>query len=110
VLGTATLVTESGQNGEINSTPLRAEQRVFVQGDTATAGIALQYVEPEILRRARAPTDQSPFATIPDPYVGRIALNVTLERGEFLVLAESTVRTFLLDGTLFYIAHWPASE
>ena len=48
------------------------------------------------------------FATLPDPYVGKVVLNVTLERGEFLVLGESTVRTFQLDGTLFYIAHWPS--
>jgi hypothetical protein len=107
VLGTATLVTESGQEGEVRSAPFGAKQRVYIQDDTATAEIELRYVEPEVLRRVVQ--SQGAFATLPDPYVGQIDLNVMLERGEFLVLGESTVRTVQLDGTLFYIAHWPAN-
>jgi hypothetical protein len=109
VLGTATLVTESGQHGEVESQPLGAAQRVYVRGQTASAAIRLEFVEPRPVP-PRMANQQGFLQTIPDPYVGNINLNVTLERGEFLVLGESTVRTFQLDGTLFYVAHWPASE
>jgi hypothetical protein len=109
VLGTATLVTESGQQGEVKSAPLGATQGVYVRGQTASAAIRLRYVEPRPIPLRMQ--DQPGFLqTIPDPYVGDINLNVTLERGEFLVLGESTVQTFQLKGTLFYIVHWPASE
>jgi hypothetical protein len=108
VLGTATLVTESGQEGEVQSQPLGVKQTVYVQGDSATADTELRYVEPRSLALARQ--DPQLFQTIPDPYAGNIKLKVTLERGEFLVLGENTVQTVRLNGTLFYIAHWPASE
>jgi hypothetical protein len=109
VLGTATLVTESGQSGEIASAPLSAEQRVYVQGDTATAEIELNYVEQWPVPPVRAPTEPG-FTPFPVPYAGNIDLNVTLERGEFLVLGANTVRSLGLDGTVFYVAHWPTTE
>jgi hypothetical protein len=108
VLGTATLVTESGQHGEVESQPLGAAQSIYVRGQTASAGIRLRFVEPRPVP-LRVPDQPGFLQTIPDPYVGNISLNVTLERGEFLVLGESTVRTFQLNGTLFYVAHWPAN-
>jgi hypothetical protein len=103
VLGTATLVTESGQDGEVASEPLGAKQRIYVQGQTASGAIQLNYVERTI------PTVQPnlPAFTTFTPYEGKIALNVSLERTEFLVLGESTVRNQQLNGTLFYIVHWP---
>jgi hypothetical protein len=104
VLGTASLVTESGQEGEVRSEPLGAKQLVYVQGQTASAEIELRFVES---RPVPMPTQQGFLQTLPDPYVGNVNLNVTLYRGEFLVLSESTVRTNQLDGMLFYIAHWP---
>jgi hypothetical protein len=109
VLGTATLVTESGQHGEVESQPLGAAQSVYVRGQTASAAIRLRFVESRPPLPARTLEQQQVFQTIPGPYSGNINLNVTLERGEFLVLGESTVRTLQLDGTLFYIAHWPAN-
>jgi hypothetical protein len=110
VLGTATLVTESGQEGEVRSEPLGAKQRVYVQGESASAAIELRFTES---RPIPLPTQQGFLQTLPNPYFGKINLNVTLERGEFLVLGESTVRTVQLDGTLFYIVyieHWPVAQ
>jgi hypothetical protein len=106
VLGTATLVTESGQQGEVAGEPLGAKQRVYVQEQTASGEIELRYVERTV---PPARQDQPIFTTF-SPYEGKIALNVSLERGEFLVLGESTVRNQQLNGTLFYIVHWPAEQ
>jgi hypothetical protein len=110
VLGAAALVTESGQDGEIASLPVAANQTVYVQGDTATAEIELIYIEPDSLLRMPPAQAGLPFATLPEPYVGSINLNVTLKRGDFFVLGESTVKSSGLDGTLFYIAHWPENQ
>ncbi|HEY7671051.1 MAG TPA: hypothetical protein VIC71_02455 [Gammaproteobacteria bacterium] len=107
VLGTASLVTESGQEGEVASEPLGAKQRVYVQEQTASAVIELNYVERTVPTRIE-PNPRA-FTTF-SPYEGKIALNVSLERGEFLVLGESTVRNQQLNGTLFYIVHWPAEQ
>ena len=106
VLGTATLMSESGGVGAVRSEPLSATQSVYVQGQTTNARITLEYAE-----TARPPPQaQGAFQTTPPPYRANLTLDVTLERGQFLVLGENTVRTPPLDGTLFYIAHWPASE
>jgi hypothetical protein len=107
VLGTATLVTESGQEGEVASEPLGAKQRVYVEGQTASAEIELNYVERTVPPQ---PEQNQPIFTTFSPYQGRIELNVSLERGEFLVLGESTVRNQQLNGTLFYIVHWPTEQ
>jgi hypothetical protein len=108
VLGTASLVTEHGQEGEVRSEPLGAKQLVYVQGQTASAEIEVNYVE-RIVPSMQQQQNQPIFTTF-SPYEGRIALNVSLERGEFLVLGESTVRNLQLNGTLFYIVHWPAEQ
>jgi hypothetical protein len=110
VLGSAALVTESGQDGEIASLPVAANQTVFVQGDTATAEVELIYIEPDSLRQVPPAQQGLSVAVLPEPYVGSINLNVTLERGDFFVLGESTVKSSGLDGTLFYIAHWPENQ
>ena len=107
VLGTATLMSESGQVARVQSEPLTATQSVYVQGNTTSAMITLEYAETE---PRPGPSNSTPFQTLLPPYKSNLTLNVTLERGEFLVLGENTVRTPPLDGTLFYIAHWPASE
>jgi hypothetical protein len=100
VIGTATLVTESGQEGEVDGLPLSVMQRAYVQGDTATAEIEMRLRIVQLAVYANGPMVQEPELT----------LNVTLQRGEFLVLGESTVRTDDLDGTLFYIVHWPEGD
>jgi len=103
-LGTATLVTESGQEGEVLGHPLAVAQTAHVQGETASAEIRIRLliVEP--------PRGGAAFSTERETEQ-ELELDVTLERGEFLVLGENTVRTpGGIDGTLFYIVHWPAGE
>jgi hypothetical protein len=95
VLGTAVIVSESGQSGRVTGTPLSAEQTAHVQADTLNAEI----------RMTLAP-------------VGRLEVRTSLKRGEFVVLGESTQQSSQqgqqgsqegvgFDGTLFYIVHWP---
>lgn len=88
VLGTAAVASESGQMGAINGVPLNVRQTAYVQGQTLNARINLEL----------------------KPYSSSIAVGATLARGEFLVLAESTLQSGGLDGTLFYIVHWPETE
>ncbi|HEX7081626.1 MAG TPA: hypothetical protein VF329_11480 [Gammaproteobacteria bacterium] len=113
VLGTATLVTESGQEGEVEGRPLTVRQRAYVQGDTASAEIAMRLTirerfEPELDNAGNV----NVFATTRvEETAQELNLNVTLNRGEFLVLGENTIQTpGGIDGTLFYIVNWPAAE
>jgi len=87
VLGTAAVVSESGQEGEVAGTPLSVRQEAHVQGDTLNAEIRI-VVSP----------------------VGELEVTTPLERGEFVVLGESTQQAEGVNGTLFYIVHWPENE
>lgn len=108
VLGTASLVTESGQMGQASGEPLAVEQRVFVEGDTASAELKLRFVQsgPRLTAPQPGPGQTTTFLAVQKPYEGGLELNVTLDRGEFLVLGENTVRAMGLEGTLFYVVHW----
>lgn len=100
VLGTAALVTDSGQEGEVDGLTLAVSQRAYVQDDTASAEIDMRLID--------RPRRLSSVAVVPNE--GSVVLDVTLRRGEIVVLGENTVQTEELDGTLFYIVHWPESE
>jgi hypothetical protein len=83
-LGTATVVSESGQEGEVAGTPLSVRQEAHVQGDTLNAEIRI-VVSP----------------------IGELEVTTPLKRGEFVVLGDSTQQGGGVDGTFFYIVHWP---
>jgi hypothetical protein len=112
VIGTAAVVSESGQPGGVDGIPLSVSQVAHVQGDTLNAQIEL--------RLSGATTwNNGPQR------VGELDVRTSLKRGEFLVLGESTQQSGQvakqgggpvtvvvgslqhIDGTLFYIAHWP---
>jgi hypothetical protein len=98
VIGSAAVVTESGQPGEVDGMPFSVEQEAYVQGQTLNANIAMRLES----------TDPTNF------FEGELEVRATLQRGEFVVLGESTLRSTQqgggLDGTLFYIVHWPEGE
>jgi hypothetical protein len=112
VLGTASLVTESGQIGQASGEPLAVEQRVYVDGNTASAELQLRFVQsgPRLTTPQPDPRSTAPFLTVARPYEGGLELKVTLHGGEFLVLGENTVRAMGLEGTLFYIVQWADTE
>ncbi len=87
VLGTAAVVSESGQGSSVEGNPLNASQVAHVQGDTLNAEIKIE------IRHTEA--------------VGELEVRTSLKRGEFVVLGESSQQGNTVDGTLFYIVHWP---
>jgi hypothetical protein len=96
VIGTAAVSTESGEPGGVEGTPLSVSQEAYVQGQTLSANIVI------MLQVGTEPTNRHA--------VGELEVRATLQRGEFIVLGESTQQGNGFDGTLFYIVHWPENE
>jgi hypothetical protein len=99
VLGTAAVVTESGEEGQIDGMPLDVEQQAFVQGDRLNAEIDL-----------RLTGFGGPDADIALLPIGSLSVHTSLRRGEFVVLGEGELHERQgagLDGLVFYIVHWP---
>jgi hypothetical protein len=94
VIGTAAVVSESGQPGEIEGSPLSASQRAHVQGDTLNAEIRIEL-------------NQVFDNGLRGDALSELEVQTSLKRGEFVVLGESTQQGSGFDGTLFYIVHWP---
>ena len=108
VLGTAALVTESGQEGHVDGTPLDVEQKAFVQGDKLTAEIDLNLTD--IGSSGQGTVILQPGQQILRPSIGRLSVHTSLQRGEFVVLGEGELRELQsagLNGLVFYIVHWP---
>jgi hypothetical protein len=101
VIGTAAVVTQSGEPGGVEGTPLRVSQQAYVQGQSLSANIGIKLSV--LIGQPQA------FAT-PERAFGELEVRATVQRGEFLVLGESTQAGNGLDGTLFYIVHWPENE
>ncbi|HJR70396.1 MAG TPA: hypothetical protein VKA43_10180 [Gammaproteobacteria bacterium] len=97
VLGTAAVVSESGQPGGVEGLPLGVTQVAHVQGDRLNAEITMELTLP--VNWAQQPEN-----------VADLEVRTSLERGEFVVLGESTHQGNGVDGTLFYIVHWPENE
>ncbi len=84
VLDAASLISESGRQGSLNSETLEIAQTVTVSERTLNAAISFQTEHQEIF------------------------VNVTMERGEFVVLAESGIDDIPEgSGILFVVVHWP---
>ncbi len=99
VIGSAAVVSESGQEGEVDGMPLDVEQQVFVQGDRLNGEIDLR------LTGIGGPDEDT--AILP---IGSVSVQTSLRRGEFVVLGEGQVngrQSPGLDGLVFYIVHWP---
>jgi hypothetical protein len=94
VIGTAAVVSESGQPGEIEGSPLSASQRAHVQGDTLNAEIRIEL-------------NQVFENGLRGDALSELEVRTSLKRGEFVVLGETTQQGSGFDGTLFYIVHWP---
>jgi hypothetical protein len=95
VIGTAAAVTQSGQPGGVEGMPLAVEQMAYVQGQTLNANLRI-VLQQQLSGGVRE--------------LGELEVRTTLQRGEFVVLGESTQQGNGYDGTLFYIVHWPENE
>lgn len=98
VLATATLSTESGQEGRVEGELLDIEQRVLVQDAALNAEIKIEFEY-----RVRAPIRERDTGM---EKVGEIELDVTMNRGESVVLAQNSVARESLDGALLYVVQW----
>lgn len=123
LLGNATLVTESGQRGGLQGDPLTINQIAWVQGATLNAELTINYEYTVQTGQFRSRSDDSdsgggvnPFTTIQRERQG-VSLNTSIAQNEFVVVGENTI-TFSrsaddqgnLDGTIFYIVHWPVDR
>lgn len=110
ILGNATLVTESGQFGQLEGHPLSIRQKTFAQGPALNAQIAIEFA----YTRHSKPGGSSDASPNPCETMQRqqqeIELTTTLEAGDTVVLGENTLDTGELKGTMFYIIHWPGTE
>jgi hypothetical protein len=106
VVGSATLVTDSGQRGVLEGRPVSIEQESYADGSTLYADIEIRFVYPERFRR----TTQANIADEVRLQEQVVDLQTTIQAGEFVVVGENTVDTEELDGKLFYIVHWPTGE
>jgi hypothetical protein len=101
VIGTAAVASESGQVGQVEGMTLSVEQTAHAQGNTLNASI-------EMVLRARTPVPAN-VTVVGEPsdfHIGTLEVRTALQGGEFVVLGESAVQAFNLDGLVFYIVHW----
>ncbi len=101
VIGTAAVLSESGQRGEIEGMTLSVKQTAYAQGDALNANIEMDL-------RGRVPAPPAPEGI--DFHIGTLKVRTGLQRGEFVVLGESTLQGSGLDGPVFYIVHWADNE
>ena len=101
VIGTAAVLSESGQRGEIEGMTLSVKQTAYAQGNALNAEIEMDL-------RGRVPAPPAPEGI--DFHIGTLKVRTGLQRGEFVVLGESTLQGDGLDGPVFYIVHWADNE
>lgn len=101
VIGTAAVLSESGQRGEIEGMTLTVKQTAYAQGNAVNAIIEMDL-------RGRVPAPPAPEGI--EFHIGTLKVQTGLQRGEFVVLGESTLQGGGLDGPVFYIVHWPANQ
>jgi hypothetical protein len=113
VLSNATLVTDSGRQGE-NNGGLQVHQLAYVQGTTLNVELRIGYEFQVVTGQVQGGAETNPFQTVQREYQG-IQLNTSMARDEFVVVGENTIGTNIVgpgatdeDGTVFYIVHWPA--
>jgi hypothetical protein len=111
MLGNATLVTESGQYGEIDGDPLSVHQQTFAQGSVLNAEIEIRFTYPFFVPATSDADGPIPFQTA-QRESQKLELRTTLERGDFVVvgensLGENAIGGERLEGTVFFIMHWP---
>ena len=115
LLGNASLVSDSGRLGESNGEMI-IRQTAHAQGDSLNADLRIslyvryetpvEFVSQDGTRTQRVNTSTENIG---------VTINMSMQRGEFVVLGENTVSNEFtdktgLDGTVFYIVHWPRED
>ena len=86
VLDSVSLVSETGSQAHLRGRRLEVDQQVHFNQDQINANIKLAYhgLEPQ-----------------------ELGVRISLKRGEFLVLGESTIQNQEEVGQVFYVVSWP---
>ena len=116
LLGNASLVTDSGMDGAAQG-DLTVRQTAYVQGTKLHAELMISFSYFVTTGQYQVESDEgqvNPFQTREGKRQG-LELNTSMEQGEFLVVGENSVNDNIdgrgqVDGTLFYIVHWPAGD
>jgi hypothetical protein len=110
VLGNASLVTESGRDGRVNG-ELIISQHANVQGTRLNAELMIAF---SYQTTSGSVPNEDGFQIMQPPQyeMQSVEIDTSMERGEFVVVGENTFRENVVgqgpvDGTVFYIVHWP---
>jgi hypothetical protein len=114
--GNATLVSESGQEGDLSGETLNISQRAYVQESKLNVELAVRFNYTVVAEQYRGSGGGQgiPFQAI-QRFEQGVKLNTSLEPNEFVVVGENTIRnsdrvTGGIDGTIFYIVQWSVAE
>lgn len=114
LIGNASLVSESGQEGNLSGNPLTIRQTARVQGSTLNASLSIDYRYTAIIGQYQGNEGAQPFTT-QQMFQQSIRIDTSIAANEFVVVGESTVRPNTsnageIAGTIFFIVHWPVAE
>lgn len=111
LLGNATLVTDSGMRG-LASGGLQVNQLAYVQGTRLQAQLEISFLYTKAMSQ-----DGNGQVNVFQAGQDRqgLELNTSMEQGEFVVVGENSITDIAdgrgsVDGTIFYIVHWPAAN
>jgi hypothetical protein len=114
LLGNATLVTDSGMRGQAIG-GLHVNQLAYVQGTRLQAQLEISFVYTQATSVIADGQVQVNMFRGGGEDRDAIELNTSMEQGEFVVVGENSITDFWdgvnsVDGTVFYIVHWPATN
>jgi hypothetical protein len=114
--GNATLVSESGQKGDLSGETLNISQRAYVQESKLNVELEIDAGYALLLSHQVGSGDgqTNPFRSFQRLQQG-VKLNTSLEPNEFVVVGENTIRYSDrveggIDGTVFYIVQWSVAK
>lgn len=112
LVGNATLVSESGQEGDLSGETLNISQRAYVQESKLNVELAIRFEYTVDIGGFRGSGEPLPLL---QRFRQGVKLNTSLEPDEFVVVGENTIRnsdrvTGAIDGTIFYIVQWPVAK
>ena len=116
MLGNATLVTDSGMTGRTDG-EVTINQVAYVQGERLNAHLDIRFAYTYIMPSVPPADGQADVNVAPFINERRqgVDLNTSMEQGEFVVVGENSITDNIVglgevDGTVFYIVHWPLAD
>ena len=109
VLDSTSLTTQSGTSGSARGGALQINQRVRANGENVSVDIQLTFSP--LRASGAAGADAAAEAVAAAALVAQgLNVDVTIRRGEYLVLGERTAGGPDKSGRLFFVVHWPQGQ